>query len=267
MGNSKGYIRTNKDAWEEAFEHRTSEWGVDIVTRLKNEKHPFLFNEVVTEVEQLDLIGKTIGQFCCNNGRELLSLMQFGAKEGIGFDLADNQVKFANKIACTLKWNCTFIATDVLEIDEEYYDKFDFLFISSGSLCWFKDLFHFFEKVSKCVKKNGIVLISEMHPVTNMLASPGEKNFDRNVPGNIVNSYFEKTWIENDGMYYMTHKKYKSKTFTSYTHSLSAILSAAFLYGYQISKFAEFEQDLSGGQFSLIENRGIPLSFILELKM
>ena len=43
---------------------------------------------------------KTIGQFCCNNGRELLSLVKCGrAKKGIGFDIAENQVAFANEKA------------------------------------------------------------------------------------------------------------------------------------------------------------------------
>ncbi|MCB7062323.1 hypothetical protein [Enterocloster citroniae] len=34
--------------------------------------------------------GKTISQFCCNNGRELFSLIQLGAKDGVDFDIAEN---------------------------------------------------------------------------------------------------------------------------------------------------------------------------------
>src|SRR5512138_3022199 len=220
MEHPKSYIQGNKEAWEEAFEHRSPDWGSDMVPRLQSEQYPFLSDEVVGELQQINWSGKTVGQFCCNNGRELLSIMKQGAREGIGFDLAENQVAFANRVAGALPVKCRFVATDILEIDETYDDKFDFLLITIGALCWFKDLSLFFEKVARCVKQDGIVLINEEHPLTNMLALPGEANYDEDRPGNIVNSYFQNTWIENDGMLYMTQKSYTSKTFTSYTHPL-----------------------------------------------
>ncbi len=266
MNPSKNYIQGNKEAWEEAFEQRSPEWGVDVLPRLRDEPHPFLSPEVVNELKPLDWMGKTVGQFCCNNGRELLSLMKLGAAEGIGFDLAENQVEFANRIARELHMNCTFVATDILQIPESYDDKFDFLLITIGALCWFQDLRPFFEKAAGCLKQGGIVLIHEQHPVTNMLALPGEENYDASSPGNLVNSYFHNTWIENDGMPYMTRKQYASKTFTSYTHSLSAIFTAALEAGLQIGKFQEFERNITGDEFGAVENKGIPLSYILKLR-
>ncbi len=266
MDHPKNYIQGNKEAWEEAFENRSPGWGEDVVQRLATEEHPFLRAEVVTELQYIDLAGKTVGQFCCNNGRELLSVMKQGASEGIGFDLAENQVGFANRTAAALHTNCRFVATDILEIDPSYDDKFDLLLITIGALCWFQDLSPFFGKVARCVKRGGIVLINEQHPVTNMLALPGEANYDENRPGNIVSSYFQNTWTENDGMFYMTQKNYPSKTFTSYTHSLSAIFTAAIESGLRILKFQEFEHDLSGGEFAAVEHIGIPLSYILRLK-
>jgi predicted RNA methylase len=71
---------------------------------------------LVEELINFDLKGKTIAQFCCNNGRELLSLYKMGAVYGVGFDIAENQISFANMTAKKLQMNCTFIATDILNI-------------------------------------------------------------------------------------------------------------------------------------------------------
>ena len=81
------YIQTNKAAWEEAFDRRKPRWGEDVPERLLREKLPFLHPDLAAELSQLDLLGKHAAQFCCNNGRELLSLMRLGPASGTGFDL------------------------------------------------------------------------------------------------------------------------------------------------------------------------------------
>ena len=87
------YIEGNKAAWEEAFDKRDASWGADITERIKKEDYPFFEKEMVDILRNLHTEGKTIGQFCCNNGRELLSLVKSGkAAQGTGFDIAENQV-------------------------------------------------------------------------------------------------------------------------------------------------------------------------------
>ena len=63
----------------------------------------------------------------------------------------------------------------------------------------------------------------------------------------------------------MTKKTYKSKTFTNYTHSLSEIMDNMCQCGFFITGFKEFEYDISG-MFEVINNKGVPLSYILEAK-
>ena len=77
------YIEGNKAAWEEAFDNRDTSWGADITERIQNEEYPFFEKEMVDVLRKINTEGKTIGQFCCNNGRELLSLVKSGkaAKE------------------------------------------------------------------------------------------------------------------------------------------------------------------------------------------
>ncbi|MBR5960612.1 MAG: SAM-dependent methyltransferase, partial [Clostridia bacterium] len=94
------YIEGNKAAWEEAFDNRDASWGADITERIKNEDYPFFNEETKIVLKKIHTQGAVIGQFCCNNGRELLSLVKCGkAKKGIGFDIAENQVAFANEKA------------------------------------------------------------------------------------------------------------------------------------------------------------------------
>ncbi|WP_242841795.1 hypothetical protein [Clostridium beijerinckii] len=45
--------------------------------------------------------------------------MKFGAKQGVGFDIAENMVFFANETAKKAKTKCLFVATNILDIDEK----------------------------------------------------------------------------------------------------------------------------------------------------
>ena len=76
------YIGNNKAAWEEAFDHKQDGWGEENYKRLLNEDLPFFCKDMAAELRSMDFKGKSAAQFCCNNGRELLSLMQLGAESG-----------------------------------------------------------------------------------------------------------------------------------------------------------------------------------------
>ena len=257
------YVKSNKEAWEEAFDNRSENWCSDVLARYRSEELPFIERALAEELLKLDLSGKVIGQFCCNNGRELLSIMKLGAKKGIGFDIAENQIQCANEFGRELGVNCEFIAANILEIDESYDDTFDLIFITIGALCWFHDLNLFFRQISRCLKAGGSVMVNEAHPVTNMLGSPGEDGFDVSNPKRIMYTYFEKAWKENDGMYYMTGKEYESKTFTSFTHPFSSILNGIAENGLCVRALHEHDVDISSGMFSALDGTGIPLSYVL----
>ncbi|MDD2648726.1 MAG: methyltransferase domain-containing protein [Eubacteriales bacterium] len=215
-------------------------------------------------LKKYDMRGKTIGQFCCNNGRELLSLVRTtGAKGGIGFDIAENMVAFANGKAKELPIPCRFIAENILDIGSEYDDTFDFVILTIGALCWFKSLNDYFKVVCRTLKKGGVIIVNEQHPLSNMLAAESDEGYDANHPLDLKFSYFEHEWVGNDGMGYITGKSYKSKTFTDYTHSLSEIISSMCKNGVVITDMKEFDYDISGN-FDNLSGQGIPLSLILE---
>lgn len=257
------YTKSNKAAWEEAFQNRSDSWGADIRERLNKEDYPFLEQVLIDALAEYDLKDKAIAQFCCNNGRELLSLMKFGAERGVGFDIAENMISFANATAKELGSKCTFIATDILKIDQSYHGSFDYIFITIGALTWFENLSDFFHKAAQCLKPGGRIIINEMHPFTEMLGASGEANYDITMPEKIVNSYFRKEpWIENSGMGYISGKSYISKTFYSFSHTFSSYINALQENKMTVQKLLEYDYDISG-MFAALDHRGIPLSFLL----
>ena len=189
-------------------------------------------------------------------------VMQLGAKSGVGFDIAENILAQARDTAAKInRTNCQFVACNILEIDENYYSKFDFIFFTIGAITWFADLKELFAVVTKCLKPGGIMLIHDFHPFVNMLPIPGEEPYDENNLNQVAYSYFRnEPWIENHGMGYMS-ETYESKTFTSYSHTLSAILNGAIQSGLTIKRFDEFDYDI--GITGVYDGKGYPMSFLL----
>ena len=64
-------------------------------------------------------------------------------------------------------------------------------------------------------------------------------------------------------MFYMTQKRYESKTFTDFTHPMSAIISGMCKSGIVVTDLQEFDYDITGGWESL-DGSGYPLSMILQ---
>ncbi|MDD4124358.1 MAG: class I SAM-dependent methyltransferase [Eubacteriales bacterium] len=252
----------NKEAWEEAFEHRHPGWGDENYKRLRNEKLPFFTPDVAQELRLINFKGKSVAQFCCNNGRELLSLMQLGAENGVGFDIAENIINQASDTAKKAGIdNCRFVACNIMDIPEQYYNSFDYIMFTIGAIAWFDDLERLFKKVSDCLRPGGTLLIHDFHPLINMLPIPGEPEFDENHLNKLAYSYFKKEpWIENNGMSYMS-EKYPSKTFTSFTHTISDIINSLIQADMNIKKFNEYDYDI--GISEAYNEKGFPLSFLL----
>lgn len=259
------YFQENKAAWEEAFEHRHPGWGETNHEILAGEGLPFFNPDAAKELYSIDFSGKTIAQFCCNNGRELLSLMRLGAKNGIGFDIAENII---DQAVCTAKKagieNCQFVPCNIMDIDKQYSNSFDFVMFTIGAITWFEDLHKLFHKVSECLKPGGILFINDFHPIINMLPMPGEPAFDEHHLNQIVYSYFRKEpWIENEGMGYMS-EEYVSKTFTSFSHTISDIVNAICNAQMNIVKLNEYDYDI--GLSDVYDKKGFPLSYLLSAK-
>ncbi len=254
--------QNNKKAWEEAFEHRNEGWCDDLPARLRTDDLPYMNPMLKEALQSLDLQGKTIAQFCCNNGRELMSAMQLGAAAGYGFDIAENMVVFAQGIAEQAGLPCRFTATDILDVDPGYNGRFDLVLFTVGAITWFEDLTALFQVVSRCLRPGGVLLLNDYHPFLGMLPIPGEDSYDETDLHRLAYSYFRsEPWYEKDSGGYMADHE-NSHTFTSYSHTMAAIINAAVTAGLQIAGLQEYDQDV--GIAEAYNGMGFPLSFTLK---
>lgn len=257
------YSKANKAAWEEAFAKHKAGYKEDPALRLKRGDRSFLEVDAIAALEKIGLKGKDVAQVCCNNGRELLTLLTMGAAKGTGFDIAENFIEEARRLAKEADLNAEFVATNIYDIDAEYDNRFDLVFITIGALCWFEDLERFFAKVASTLKEGGTLLINEQHPYTNMLAMKNEEGHDPARPDKVVFSYFkEEPWIENSGIDYIGETTYESKTLYSFPHSFAAIFNALCKNGLRVQELNEFDYDISTS-WPHIDKKGLPLSYVL----
>ena len=263
------YIKTNKAAWEEAFDNRTPNWGDDNHIRLKSEKFAFFDSDIKSEIAGMDLKGKAVAQFCCNNGRELLSLvLDSGAASGTGFDIAENILAQAKQTAekAEIK-NCEFVNCNILEIPESYHNSFDFILFTIGAIVWFQDLTELFGVAGKCLKSGGKLLINDGHPFSFMLPHPGEEDFDPSDLNKFTYSYFRKEpWVGNQMGYIAGEYENKASTFTDYSHTLGDIVNALSASGMKTVKLNEYDYDIGSIGTDIFDRKGIPLSYILIAK-
>ncbi len=154
--------------------------------------------------------------------------------------------------------------TDVYDIGDEYYNKFDLVFITIGALAWMPDLEKYFKIVSKMIKPGGNLVIYESHPFTYMFADEDEEDFDPNLPEKIVYDYFRtEPWICDDGIDYIGGSSYKSKVNYCHSYNISTLLNSIIKSGVRIAEFNEYKHNISS-EYSLLEkNKNIPFSYIL----
>ena len=255
------YIHSNQKAWEEAFDNRYAGWHADLVSRLHAETLPFLSPMLRQAILAMDLRGKTVAQLCCNNGREILSIVQHGAASGVGFDIAENMVAFAREAAEAAGIPCAFQACNVLEIGPRYTAAFDVVVFTIGAITWFHDLHALFAVAARCLRPGGTLVLNDFHPFVNMLPLPEEETFDPGDLNRVTYSYFRtEPWLEqNSGMYMTNHQN--TATFTSFSHTMGAIISAVASAGLRVVSLAESDQDI--GMTDVYEGKGMPLSYLL----
>lgn len=262
--NKKTITECNRLAWNQASEFHKKARKDSLHIGFKKSDFTTLNRhcdkELIDKLKDIDLSDKIISQIPCNNGRELLSLMNFGAKEAIGFDISDVAISEAKELSKISNLNAKFKRTDVLEIEDSYNSYFDFIYISEGSLQWFPDLNDYFSVISRLLKKNGKILIFEMHPFAYFFENgfhPEKQNF------NEITSYFNKgPYNYEDGLDYVGGVKYDSKKCYWFMHKMSDILNAILQNNIEIHEFNEYNTEMANNDLEKFLDK-FPLSYII----
>ncbi len=263
---TKNYTEANRKAWNEVMPIHRKHRKVDYDALFSTSGASVLDELVTGKVLDIGIEGRNIAHYCCNNGVELLSLVNLGGRCGTGFDISDAAVEEARGFAERAGIAAEFVRTDLYDLRPGEYRGFDFVYFSIGGLCWLPDLGKVFEIVAESMVEGGDLLIYDMHPFLNMLACPGEPEYDD--PLRVVYSYFKSDpWVSSDGIDYIGGTRYEGETHYDWSHTLSEIFNAASDAGLNLRSFDEHRHDISNLFEHLDSAKGnIPLCYMAHFR-
>lgn len=221
------------------------------------------------ELEQLRRIGiagKRIAHLCCNNGVELLSLVNMGAVRSVGFDISELATDEASARAVKFGIEAEYVCSDVFEIDARFHGQFDMVYISAGCLGWMPDLGLFFEIVARLLAPGGTFFAHEMHPFGEMFCEDSSLDGD---PLKVIEPYFkDEPYVESGGLDYVGKTQYEAPALHWFVWSLSSIITGLIEAGFRLDHFHESAIDVSANhgrnqRASREAGCEIPLSYIL----
>lgn len=256
----RDYTEQNRRAWNKATPLHQEAKQDKFFKAFKKPGYSSLDRIITAEIRRTGIDGKPVGQICCNDGREALSLINLGAKSTVGFDISDDAINEARKLSQSSGIKCEFVRCDAYEISADYDSKFDFIYISIGVFGWMPDLDQFFGVVSRLLKAGGELLVYEQHPFAEVFDQE-----NRSEPLKIANPYFnDKPLADDAGMDYWGGKQYKGEVSCWFAHTLGDIFGGMIKNGIEIRGFQEYEHDISSC-WEHIEKTGkkLPLSYIL----
>ncbi|MCY7484051.1 MULTISPECIES: class I SAM-dependent methyltransferase [Paenibacillus] len=259
----KTYTQSNREAWNEVNPIHQVHNPVNLKEAFLQEGYSTLDPLITELLQDLGLREKNVAQLCCNNGREVLSLVNLGAQSGTGFDISDHAIQEAKDLADISGLPCSFVRTDVYDVDlTEHAGKYDLIYISIGALPWLPDLGKFFNLAANMLAKDGQLVIYEMHPLLNMLPLEDEPEFED--PLKIAFSYFKTDpWVSTSGIDYVGKTTYEAKTNYSFSHTLASIFNAIIQSGINITEYKEYQHDISNIYAHVEKEQKLPMSFTL----
>jgi ubiquinone/menaquinone biosynthesis C-methylase UbiE len=253
----------NREAWDQVapLHKKASQERLDEMFSKEN----FIIQndpKLIEMMENIPIKGKDIIHLCCNNGIELLSLKNMGAKRCVGIDISELAIEEGVRRSEKFKIDCEFHCSDIYELPDEYNHSFDIVHITCGALGWLPDLNLFFKICNNLLRKNGRVLIHELHPFSEMLPLDNSETDNRL---QIVNSYFfSEPIIETGSLDYIGNTEYESKPQYWFVHTLSSIIMGLSNNNFQINSFIESQNDISMSHEKISELKaGVPLSMII----
>lgn len=252
------YIKSNYMMWNRTADVFKKSGFEEASLKVKDENFK-IFDDVEDKIftNLINVKGKNIIQIGCNSGLELIYLKKIGANRCVGVDISDKFIDYAKRLSAASMTNVDFVCTDIFDISEDFYNKFDLVYISVGVLGWLPNIGTLFKIISKLLVSEGEVFIYEQHPILGM--------FNPKPPHIMDASYFQVIPFEDDIMPEYIDKLGEHKVLSYwFPYKVSDIISACISNKLQISYFEEYSKDISETYKELEKrNIGLPLSFTL----
>jgi len=254
------YLDSNRRAWNQVAPIHARHNFAHLIEQFSQPGYSCLDKIVTPVMQNIGLDGKRVAQFCCNNGRELLSLKNLGAASVTGFDISSDFIRQAQELADASGISAQFVASSIYDISASFDGQFDLLYISIGSLGWMPDLERFFQVASRLMAPGAWLVMYEMHPMLDMFE--GDEKDD---PPPLKYSYFRtEPFCDANGLDYYGFSTYEAIPTYWFHHTLGSILQSCLNHGFTIRQFQEYGHDISN-VFAHLENMQVkpPLSYLL----
>lgn len=189
------HTRSNEIAWNQlAYEAWVNRFGTPLYAAEKIKNAP-LSRLGLLEPYLKQVKGKKIANLLGSHGNKAITLSYMGADVTI-VDFSYDNERYAKELASELSVNINYIVSDVLKLPEsELTGDYDIVFSELGILHYFTDLKPFFETAYKLLKKHGLFMIEDFHPIsTKLITSKGKKH-------KVTGDYFSKEIEETEVAY------------------------------------------------------------------
>jgi len=235
------YVTANRNAWDDsAPHHRANATWQRLSEAFAAGGYSCLDVFDQATLGKIGLVGKDVAQICCNNGRELLSIRNLGARRCVGFDQSAAFLSQARELNALAELDCEFVETDIHAIDPAYNARFDLAVITIGVLAWMPDLTAFFSAVIRLLRPGGILYIYEEHPVMNMFDPKGAQ------PDVPATSYFQaEPRAETTALVYDGSAVAEVSTHYWFYHPLGKIVTSAIGAGLRLVSLEEFSHNVN----------------------
>lgn len=258
-------VEQNGLAWEKvAATHAVDRNLHETRSHLEQDTAYYIDSEFRTELEAIGLHGKVVAQFNCNNGRELISSLQFGAERGYGFDISEGYVEQAKWLAESVSVPAEFLAADIYALPARYDGSADLVFVTAAAMCWMPDLRDYFAVAHRVLRPGGTLLIYETHPFAEMFKPDAHREAGESLVPHYQYGTNEPFVFDSRGDYYGDPEQGIEIAYW-FHHSMSKIQQATLDAGFEIRRVAEFDHDVCVG-YRDVERIAVrpPLSFMLR---
>lgn len=239
---SDDYTTANRKAWDELEKQHRPATYAGLLKNFSVPGYSYLGDLETEKLVKLGLVGKSVAQLACNNGREIISIRNLGAANCTGFDISEKFIAQGRDfIQAGNIEHCELVAVDVYQIPQHYDHQYDLVFVSVGALILMPDLERFFSIAARLLKSNGQIFIYERHPMLDMF------NWDdENDPPVLVESYFNREpRMNRQTVNYWTKETIDCSPMYTFHHTLSDIFQALLANRFEIREFEEYEHDIS----------------------
>jgi len=125
-----------------------------------------------------DVLSRRVLQLACSMGDEALTCAQRGAAV-TAVDIAAAHLATGRAKAEALGLDVTFVEQDMMTLDAQI-TGFDVIYISWGGLCWAPSITDWTRLVAGRLNPGGVLVVSEHHPLWEVLTVRGEGNLSIN---------------------------------------------------------------------------------------